>query len=65
MTTTTLTPTVQLPGARRATAAPGAAHAAHRTGGALHAVKVFAAALFSVTVTGDYDAEAAGVRRRR
>ncbi|QDY77450.1 hypothetical protein [Streptomyces qinzhouensis] len=61
MTTTTLTPTVQLPGARRATTAPGAAH---RTGGALHAVKVFASALFSVAVTGDYDAEAAGVRRR-
>lgn len=64
MTTTTLTHSVQLPGPRGTASGAVGAHAAHRTGGALHAVKVFASALFSVAVTGDYDAEAAGVRRR-
>ncbi|MFI2226411.1 MULTISPECIES: hypothetical protein [Streptomyces] len=33
-------------------------------GGALRAVRVFTAAAFGVAVLGDYDADAAGVRRR-
>ncbi|MCQ0023259.1 hypothetical protein M4914_10080 [Streptomyces somaliensis DSM 40738] len=45
--------------------APGAAtRPASRLGGALRAVRVFAAAAFGVAVLGDYDADAAGVRRR-
>ncbi|MFE0425788.1 hypothetical protein [Streptomyces sp. NPDC058953] len=63
MTTTTLTSSVQVPGPRHGATATDAAHSGHRAGGALRAVKVFASAIFSVAVLGDYDAEAAGVRR--
>ncbi|NKY13804.1 hypothetical protein [Streptomyces somaliensis] len=62
MSATTFTSTA---GASRTPQAPGAAtRPASRLGGALRAVRVFAAAAFGVAVLGDYDADAAGVRRR-
>lgn len=58
MTTTTFTSTAGTPHA------PGAGkRSSSRLGGALRAVRVFAAAAFGVAVLGDYDADAAGVRR--
>ncbi|WP_217504087.1 hypothetical protein, partial [Streptomyces lunaelactis] len=46
-----------------ATATGAAPHSPHRLGNALRAVKVFAGAVFSVAVLGEY-AEEAGVHRR-
>ncbi|OEJ95665.1 hypothetical protein [Streptomyces thermolilacinus] len=66
MNSTPLTPTARFPRAR-VPQAPGAttpATRASRLGGALHAVRVFATAAFGVAVLGDYDADAAGIRRR-
>ncbi len=66
MRTATFTPAT---GARpRTPQTPGAATRpvppASRFVGALRAVRVFTAAAFGVAVLGDYDADAAGVRRR-
>ncbi|MER6614867.1 hypothetical protein [Streptomyces xantholiticus] len=61
MTTATLTPGTH---PHHGAAASGAGtRPQHRVGSALHAVKVFAGAVFSVAVLGEY-AEEAGVRRR-
>ncbi|GGQ05427.1 hypothetical protein [Streptomyces roseolilacinus] len=58
MSTATFTSTARAP------QAPGAAkRPSTRLGGALRAVRVFATAAFGVAVLGDYDADAAGVRR--
>ncbi|MEU3446303.1 hypothetical protein AB0H29_03595 [Streptomyces thermolilacinus] len=66
MNSATFTPTARSPRARvpQAAGATTPATRASRLGGALHAVRVFATAAFGVAVLGDYDAEAAGVRRR-
>ncbi|MER5885118.1 hypothetical protein ABT160_14925 [Streptomyces sp. NPDC001941] len=67
MSATTLHPSTRVPGRQRraggATASGAAAHSPHRVGNALRAVKVFAGAVVSVAVLGEY-AEDAGVRRR-
>ncbi|MER5460378.1 hypothetical protein ABT010_06730 [Streptomyces sp. NPDC002668] len=61
MSTATFTPGhVPHPG-RGATATGAAPHSPHHVGNALRAVKVFAGAVFSVAVLGEY-AEEAGVR---
>ncbi|MCP9987589.1 hypothetical protein LUX01_13720 [Streptomyces sudanensis] len=70
MSATTLPPTAggtpgpRTPQAPGAEAPHGAGWSASPLGGALRAVRVFAAAAFGVAVLGDYDADAAGVRRR-
>ncbi|MFI1399448.1 hypothetical protein [Streptomyces sp. NPDC020681] len=65
MSTAAFTPTAHVPHPRQGATASGAAphHSPHRVGNALRAVKVFAEAIFSVAVLGEY-AEEAGVRRR-
>ncbi|MFD4142936.1 hypothetical protein OHS70_20200 [Streptomyces sp. NBC_00390] len=64
MSAATLHPTVRVPHPRDGATATGAArHSSHRVGNALRAVKVYAEAVFSVAVLGEY-AEEAGVRRR-
>jgi hypothetical protein len=64
MSTATFTQGAHVPHSRHGANATGAApHPAHRLGGALRAVKVFAGAVFSVAVLGEY-AEEAGVHRR-
>ncbi|MFF0449100.1 hypothetical protein ACFYT4_22290 [Streptomyces sp. NPDC004609] len=66
MSTTAFTPTAKIPRPRprphQGATATGVPHAPHRVGNALRAVKVFATAIFSVAVLGEY-AEEAGVRR--
>ncbi|AOT59563.1 MULTISPECIES: hypothetical protein [Streptomyces] len=69
MSTATFTPatrtgprTPQAPGAGTRPVPP--VPPASGFGGALRAVRVFTAAAFGVAVLGDYDADAAGVRRR-
>ncbi|AVZ73758.1 hypothetical protein SLUN_17820 [Streptomyces lunaelactis] len=64
MSTATFTPGTHVPHPRYGATATGAApHSPHRLGNALRAVKVFAGAVFSVAVLGEY-AEEAGVHRR-
>ncbi|UYQ62876.1 hypothetical protein [Streptomyces peucetius] len=63
MTTATLTPAPGTHSRHGATASGAGAHPRHRGGNVLRAVKVFASAVFSVAVLGEY-AEEAGVRRR-
>ncbi|MCX4823954.1 hypothetical protein OG883_29585 [Streptomyces sp. NBC_01142] len=64
MSTATFTPGTHVPHPRHGATATGAApHPPHRVGNALRAVKVFAEAVFSVAVLGEY-AEEAGVHRR-
>lgn len=59
MSTATFTP-----GTHRATATGAAPHTTHHIGNAVRALKVFASAVFSVAVLGEY-AEEAGVSRSR
>ncbi|MEU6734619.1 hypothetical protein [Streptomyces physcomitrii] len=65
MSSASLNPTVLAP---RPVAPSGATAAAgtrpHRLGGALRAVRAFTGAAFGVLVLGEYEEEAAGVRRR-
>ncbi|MEJ8635750.1 MULTISPECIES: hypothetical protein [Streptomyces] len=63
MSTATFTPAAHVPPPHHGATATGAPHSPHRVGNALRAVKVFAEAVFSVAVLGEY-AEEAGVRRR-
>ncbi|MEU0370071.1 hypothetical protein ACIQ7Q_16810 [Streptomyces sp. NPDC096176] len=60
-----MTPATLIPGTHShgATASGAGDVPHHRVGNALRAVKVFASAVFSVAVLGEY-AEEAGVRRR-
>ncbi|ALC22442.1 hypothetical protein ACH46N_24065 [Streptomyces pristinaespiralis] len=60
-----MTTAILTPGTTRHTAAASGAGDSrhHRVGNALRAVRVFAGAVFSVAVLGEY-AEEAGVRRR-
>ncbi|MEV4333191.1 hypothetical protein AB0K02_22040 [Streptomyces sp. NPDC049597] len=60
MSTATFVPGTTPPGGATATGAVHHSH--HRVGNALRAIKVFAGAVFSVAVLGEY-AEEAGVRR--
>lgn len=60
MTTATFAPGTTPPGGAGARAVH---HSPHPVGNALRAIKVFAEAVFSVAVLGEY-AEEAGVRRR-
>ncbi len=62
MSTATFTP-AHVPQPHHGATATGVRHPPHRVGNALRAVKVFASAVFSVAVLGEY-AEEAGVRRR-
>ncbi|MEO3978648.1 hypothetical protein [Streptomyces sp. CAU 1734] len=64
MTTASFTPASEIPRprGRHGAGAPADGGAAHGVGGALRAVRVFAAAIFSVTVLGEYGEEV-GVRR--
>ncbi|MFI6285876.1 hypothetical protein ACIBCM_14145 [Streptomyces sp. NPDC051018] len=64
MSTTAFTPTAKIPRPRphQGATATGVPHGPHHVGNALRAVKVFATAIFSVAVLGEY-AEEAGVRR--
>jgi hypothetical protein len=63
MSTATFTP-AHIPHPHHGATATGSTpHSPHLLGNALRAVKVFASAVFSVAVLGEY-AEEAGVRRR-
>jgi hypothetical protein len=63
MSTATFTP-AHIPHPHHGATATGSTpHSPHRLGNALRAVKVYASAVFSVAVLGEY-AEEAGVRRR-
>lgn len=65
MSAATFTPaTADLPGPRTPQAPGAAERPVSGLGGALRVVRVFATAAFGVAVLGDYDADAAGVRRR-
>ncbi|MEU7567465.1 hypothetical protein [Streptomyces fradiae] len=64
MRTATLPPMSGASRSRTPQASGAAAPHASGFGGALRAVRVFTAAAFGVAVLGDYDADAAGVRRR-
>ncbi|MET7713904.1 hypothetical protein [Streptomyces sp. NPDC005407] len=62
MSTATFTP-AHIPHPHHGATATGSTpHSPHRLGNALRAVKVYASAVFSVAVLGEY-AEEAGVRR--
>ncbi|MET7617047.1 hypothetical protein [Streptomyces sp. NPDC005408] len=64
MSTATFTPGAHIPHpSHGATATGSTQHSPHRLGNALRVVKVYAQAVFSVAVLGEY-AEEAGVRRR-
>lgn len=63
MSTATFTP-AHIPHPHHGATATGSTpHSPHRLGNALRAVKVYASAVFSVAVLGEY-AEEAGVHRR-
>jgi hypothetical protein len=64
MSTATFTPGAHIPHPHHGATATGSTpHSPHLLGNALRAVKVFASAVFSVAVLGEY-AEEAGVHRR-
>lgn len=64
MSSTTFTPAPTAPRTAGAATLDGSARPTLRLGDALRAVQVFAATAFGVAVLGEYDARAAGVRRR-
>ncbi|WP_149183523.1 hypothetical protein [Streptomyces sp. TRM49041] len=69
MSSATFAPTARVPHPRTAqpagaTALDGTDRPAFRLGDAFRAVRVFATAAFGVAVLGEYDAQAAGVKRR-